>query len=229
MILKDIAGNNLDLSKSHNFVTHYNSNASCANIIMRQLNDKNIFEFLRGYKDLTILDIGANIGLFSLFCSPIAKNIYSIEPTPSHFNLFKELLDLTNITNVTPFNLGIHYETGTIKFNIHDQNSTMNSFVECTSHSGRTIDVNTKTLCDFIDENNCGLVDFIKMDIEGLETDIITHESFQLVKDKFRAMHIEVHNFRGESMDDNLKLIRKAVKPWNKTITQLAPDSILIH
>ena len=110
MILKDIAGNNLDLSKSHNFVTHYNSNASCANIIMRQLNDKNIFEFLRGYKDLTILDIGANIGLFSLFCRPIAKNIYSIEPTPSHFNVKSILIRMSHHIRMShPYNTAVEH------------------------------------------------------------------------------------------------------------------------
>ena len=137
-----------------------------------------------------VLDIGANVGLFSIFASPIAKKIYAIEPTPSHFALMKELISTTGITNIDPYQLGVHTENGSIDFNIHDMNSTMNSFIthKTFPHSGRTIKVKTKTLSSLIDHLKCESIDFVKMDIEGYEVDLICHPSFEHVKDKIKRL-----------------------------------------
>ena len=232
MILRKINGEEVNLSQSINFVNHYNTKSSAAAIIIEQFNTHNLYDFLKGYNDLKVIDIGANVGLFSIFVSPVASKVYSVEPTPDHARLFNELVTLSNIKNIELHPLGIHYESGEIEFHIHDLNSTMNSFVthKTYHHSNNTVKVATKTLSEFIDSLNCGAIDFVKMDIEGLETDLILHPSFQSCKDKIRSMHVEVHDFSGnEDIESNIQKITKSLESWNKKIHRINEDSILIH
>ena len=236
MILKNIAGDECHLQNSINFVNHYQSSHSAAKIIIRQFNEDNLYDFLKDYKDLTIIDIGANIGLFSIYVSPIAKTVYAIEPTPSHFSLLNEVLLTANVKNVEPHQLGVYTENGTIDFNIHDNNSTMNSFVRHKSfpHGKQVVQVQTKTLPTLIDDLKCGVVDFVKMDIEGLETELILHPSFQDVKDRVRAFHIEVHDFEGTDdeqgkIDNDISNITNVFKEWGKRVVRVNNDSILVH
>lgn len=56
-----------------------------------------------------IIDIGANIGVYSLFASQ-SKNttIYAYEPMPENYNLLKENISLNKLKkNIFPFNLAI--------------------------------------------------------------------------------------------------------------------------
>tara|TARA_B100000579_G_C22728374_1_gene802901 strand:+ start:301 stop:1011 length:711 start_codon:yes stop_codon:yes gene_type:complete len=236
MNLTSITGEEFQLQRSINFVNHYNSPHSAASVIIRQFNEDNLYDFLKEYKDLKIIDIGANVGLFSLYVSPVAETVYAIEPTPSHFSLLNEVLLTTDVKNIEPHQLGVYTENGTIDFNIHDINSTMNSFVRHKSypHGETTVQVQTKTLSSLIDDLGCGVVDFVKMDIEGLEAELILHPSFQTVKDKVRAYHIEVHDFEGTAdeqgkIDNDIINITRVFEQWGKRVVRINNDSILVH
>ena len=50
-----------------------------------------MIHFLKDKKDLVILDIGANVGLFTLYAQDSASKVISVEPTPSHQNLFEKI------------------------------------------------------------------------------------------------------------------------------------------
>ena len=85
-----------------------------------------------GFKDqdeLNLIDLGANIGLFSLYVSPACEKVFSVEPTPSHFELLKELVDVAGKKNIEPHQLAVGTSDGEAEFNIHERNSTMNSFL----------------------------------------------------------------------------------------------------
>ena len=56
--------------------------------ILRELYLDSVYApFLNGKENLTILDLGLNIGLFSLYASPFAKQVYSFEPSKESFEL----------------------------------------------------------------------------------------------------------------------------------------------
>jgi FkbM family methyltransferase len=227
----DIAGNEVNLSTSENYRNHAYAEHSCVGAIVQQF-DRDFYYFLKGQEDLNIIDLGANIGLFSLYVSPVAEKIYSVEPTPSHFALLNELVTLTGKTNIQPLNIAIGLEEGESEFFVHEGNSTMNSFVKHTTnpHSETGIMVKTQTLNGLIDSLGLDRVGFVKMDIEGFENKVIFEPSFEEAVSKIDAMYVEVHDFdEAGKMETNFNKIRDQFIAWGKTVEKLQFDGMLVY
>ena len=137
-------------------------------------------------RDDIVLDIGANVGGFSLFVSRFVKQVYAVEP------MIYEILG-HNVINNNKENITILPEAlgeGTVKI----------GWEGCRDRC-----VNCKSLSELI--NLCGgKVDFLKCDCEGGEWCIKPHELKGI-----RRIEIEVHNFDGtHKLEDFLKMLDKA-------------------
>ena len=129
MILDIIASNQTPLQieiNEQSSISHFFAPQSYINtILIEQINRDKIYDFFfDGKKDLTILDAGANVGIFSVFCSPSSKMIYSIEPTPSHYNILKEVVK--PFQNIKTINCAVWKKDEDIQFYIVDHNTTSN-------------------------------------------------------------------------------------------------------
>ena len=80
-----------------------------------------------------IIDIGANIGLFTLYAKDSASRIIAVEPTESHHYIFDKLTE--DCTNVELSKVALSGEDGPITFYICEDNLTMNSLVNKKSKS----------------------------------------------------------------------------------------------
>ncbi len=121
------------------------------------------------------LDIGANIGLFSIHASRIIGDkgkIISFEPSPITFSRLKENIDLNDFKNIDIRNIGISDNKGELTLNIsesgHDAwdtfavNIDKKMFNKCTTVPVHTLDEELKD----IDKEKIALV---KIDVEGWE------------------------------------------------------------
>lgn len=229
---KDISGNLIDLSSSQKFVEHTYAQHSCVGAIVQQFND-DFYYFLRGQEELNIIDLGANVGLFSLYVSPVAEKIFAVEPTPSHFALLNELVKLTNKQNIECHQLAIGVADGKADFHIHEGNSTMNSFIKhrTNHHSDVNVEVKTQTLNSFIDTLNLtSNVGFVKMDIEGFENEVIFESSFEDAVKKIDALYVEVHDFDElGKMEQNFNKIKERFLSWGKSVDKLQLDGMLVY
>lgn len=228
---KDISGQTIDLSSSRKFVQHAYAQHSCVGAIVEQF-DNDFYYFLRGQEELNIIDLGANVGLFSLYVSPVAEKVFAVEPTPSHFALLSELIQLTGRENIEPHQLAIGIADGEADFNIHEGNSTMNSFVKhrTNPHSDTSVKVKTQTLDSFIDSLDVGNIGFVKMDIEGFENEVIFEPSFEEAVTKIDALYVEVHDFdEAGKMEQNFERIKDKFKSWGKTVDKLQFDGMFVY
>ncbi len=228
---KDISGQTIDLSSSRKFVEHAYAQHSCVGAIVEQF-DSDFYYFLRGQEDLNIIDLGANVGLFSLYVSPVAEKVFAVEPTPSHFALLSELVQLTGRENIEPHQLAIGIADGEADFNIHEGNSTMNSFVKhrTNPHSDTSVKVKTQTLNSFIDSLDVGNIGFVKMDIEGFENEVVFEPSFEEAVTKIDALYVEVHDFdEAGKMEQNFERIKDKFKSWGKTVDKLQFDGMFVY
>ena len=231
LTFRDIAGNTIDLSSSENYKNHAFAEHSCVVHILKQF-DTDFYWFLKEQEDLNLIDLGANIGLFSMFVAPICEKVFSVEPTPSHFALLNELVDLAGIKNIESHNLAIGTEDGEAEFNIHERNSTMNSFIthRTDPHSGKTVKVKTKTLNSLIDSLDVDHINFVKMDIEGFENEIIFEESFEEALTKIDGLYVEVHDFEERGMmAENFNKISDKLKGFGKSVDKLQADCMLVY
>ena len=121
------------------------------------------------HEGTTILDIGANIGCYSVYASKRNKTgvIYSFEPSPDTYKRLLKNISNNRITNVKAFNIGFWNKTAELKFK-----TTGNSTRNYISDDGEIV-VNVDTLDNFTKRNDIKAIDMIKLDAEFAESEII--------------------------------------------------------
>jgi FkbM family methyltransferase len=123
-------------------------------------------------KDFTVLDIGANIGWYSLNFSKIltAGEVYSFEPIPDTYSNLQSNILLNKAANIKSFNLALSNVNGETEFFYNPD--------ELGAASARNIkDLNdikkvkckTQTIDSFVTEKKINKLDLIKCDVEGGE------------------------------------------------------------
>ena len=113
-------------------------------------------------KSDTVIDIGANIGYYTLFFSSLAAKVYAFEPDPTNFSILQKNVAANKLTNVILEQKAVSNKNGKIYLKLNHLNTAGHHITEI---SKDTIPIETITLDDYIDH-----ADFIKMDIEGAET-----------------------------------------------------------
>jgi FkbM family methyltransferase len=161
-----------------------------------------------------IIDVGANIGIFTLYSklrNPLAT-IYSIEPIPDTFEILKLNIDFHNFNKINLFNFAIGLDNSSIKQFVYYPNMPGNAtsnpdlkhiqyeYMVETLGKERTEWLFTKserkcqvhTLSKLIDENKISQIDFLKIDVEGdeiLVLESIRSEQYKLIS----QIVLEVH------------------------------------
>jgi FkbM family methyltransferase len=152
------------------------------------------FPFLSSKKDLTIFDCGLNIGLFSLYASKYAKQIYAFEPAATIYQIAQKNLTENGITNVKTFQKAISSEDGKTNF-YHSSNETAYSLNPAINDNKEKEEVETIRLDTFVKQENIEHIDFLKMDVEGEEAKIFTSESFKNIVPIIDCMVYEWHSW----------------------------------
>lgn len=127
-------------------------------------------------KDPVVIDIGANVGYFSLWIfmkKPKAK-VFAFEPMKSNFELLKKYASENPNFNFEFFNCAVAGKPGTLTLNYdaEDDFTTAATVFDNTSQKDK-IEVEAKTLQAVMDEFGMTNVDLLKLDCEGAEYDII--------------------------------------------------------
>ena len=150
-----------------------------------------------------VLDIGANIGAFTLFASKKAKHVFSVEPL--YTDILRKNIAKNNIKNVTVLELGVgDGNEHLIKYGNRSKKITTTSFS------------NLLQMC-----NN--QIDFLKCDCEGGEWSI----SPTYLKG-IRRIEMEVHHFKNMPPLHQYNKILKAAN-FNYTINPQTNITNIIH
>jgi len=168
--------------------------------IFQELYIEKIYEpFLKGKKDLTIFDIGGNIGLFSHYAYPHAKKIICMEPSKEHVEVIKHMLEYNKMDDkVGIVNAALSSRSEKRTF-YHNQNKTMFSLEKAVNDGSVAEEVKTMTMTDLMLLTKTNYVDFMKLDIEGSEFDVINSKGFEQVADKIGSMVVELHAWAGRN------------------------------
>lgn len=139
----------------------------------------------------TIVDLGANTGLATLYFHHHCPNafIYSVEPEESNFNmLLKNLKSGIIKQNIIPLHAATDSEDGeaSIQINVLRYNS---SIIAADKNSAMVRTISMKTLCNRFSIER---IDILKIDIEGTELRLFEGEINWLEKVKY--LLIEFHS-----------------------------------
>jgi len=135
--------------------------------------DKNHLELIRKFvkPGATVIDIGANIGFYSTFLSEIAGSnghVYCFEPDKTNFRHLEKILD--GKSNVTLVQKAVAAETGTLKL-YPSSLLNVDHRTYASENSKGSYEVEKISIDDYVDGKF--KVDFIKMDIQGFETEAL--------------------------------------------------------
>ena len=129
----------------------------------------------------TFIDIGANVGIFSLIASKIYNHVFSFEPLQSTALVLRENLNANNATNVAVFECALSNCVGKSLLHINPLNNGGHSLIafqdSTIKKSGvtgwrkevvplNTLDCALSSIC-------VGDIHLIKIDVEGHEVEVI--------------------------------------------------------
>ncbi len=132
----------------------------------------------------TIVDVGASIGDFSVCCASSFRcaKVFSYEPDKDAFELLKENISLNLLEDrVKPYPLAVSGVSGKITIG--------REFFDATS------------IEEIFTKNKIGSCDFLKMDIEGAEYDVLLKTPKEILK-RINTIAMECHIYdRGENLN----------------------------
>lgn len=148
----------------------------------------------------TLLDIGANKGVFSIYMSRAAGpngKLLAFEAQPelgAHLQSVKQSFDLDNMVVV---NQGLSSKPGVLTMRRSEAGSGMASFHNDDAEGLDAIDVPVIKLDDYVDEHPTGPVRLIKCDVEGHELEVFRGAERLLLRDRPNLL-FECHDSEAE-------------------------------
>lgn len=173
--------------------------------------EKFLFEHvIKQFDPKTMLDVGANVGTYSrklLTSFPNAK-VYAFEPLGTTFATLSQL-SLEYGDRFTPVNVGVGSQLGKLELHYEENASSHASFAAEASKvpyvkNTQTDLIDVITLDSFATERLVSeTVDFIKIDTEGFEYEVLAGAQDLIARHKPVGVHMEFnwhHMFRGHSL-----------------------------
>lgn len=165
------------------FYTDYLSYESTKNEVI----DQQIYKFESNNLKPKIIDCGANIGLSIIFFKRLFEDakIIAFEPDPVIFDTLKKNIQSFDLDNVELINKALWKNEGEISF--FSEGADGGRIDDKIYGEGKLISLKTTQLSNYID----GPIDFLKIDIEGAETEVIKEcqHKLHLVENIFIEYH----------------------------------------
>lgn len=142
---------------------------------------------------MNVLDVGADIGYYTLLFAKLvgAKgNVYAFEPIPKAKQYLDKNVELNELKNVSTFGFALFDDAGMVCLEDPFNKSKINPQKKRLSRND--IQVEMKVFDGLRSEESIGRVDFIKLDVEGAEMNILRGMRETIKKDRPEII-IELH------------------------------------
>jgi len=155
-------------------------------------------EYLTSTKRNNIyIDVGTNIGTHSVVFSKLFNKVISFEPDEYNFNQTKENININNIINVEIYNKAL----GSQIKKVHTKNHSNHSRGCIYTSDGGGIE------CITLDSLNLTNVDYIKIDVEGNELDVLKGAintittNFPMIELEYNGLSDKLFNVKYEDIE----------------------------
>jgi FkbM family methyltransferase len=211
---------------------HPDSRSSAA-VLYCGLYDYNEMNFLLRYlhADDSFIDVGANIGVYTLLAASIIQSgsIYSFEALPKNYERLKENLQLNQFRQVKPYAIAISDHSGSVALNIAEGDS-MPFITSVVTNS--TVTVPTDTLNHLLKTQPYMSLTLGKMDIEGAEILALKGSTSLLQKQKPPVWILEINDavnnfgYQRQDIPDFLKEYGYSLYTYNADSNQIFPITL---
>ena len=159
-----------------------------------------------------VLDVGSNLGFFSLFAlNEGANKIFSIEPSPNNFEHLKN--NTKDFPQIVTIQKAITYEDEQVDFFLDVASSVHTLYPNSNQKEGNTvIKIDGLDINSIIKNYGIEKIDFLKIDCEGGE-----YPFFEKIDEDYLSNNIgfivgEVHRFAGTKEDYENKIKAKLIR-----------------
>ncbi len=146
-------------------------------------------------RNLNIVDIGANIGAFTVYASMRAPDgkVFAFEPLSENFSVLNENVELNKSDNIKTFKLGILDKN--IRIPIYLSEKNMNKGIGSVHKTNENIKeyIKCRSLKDIFEICGIKKIDLLKIDAEGSEYPILLNSDSKTLK-KIDKIVLEFHD-----------------------------------
>ena len=155
---------------------------------------KEIYCFESQSNNPIILDCGANVGTSVLYFKKLFPNaiVHAYEPDPNIFKILEHNVKINKLKGVELYEAAVWKEAGSLNFG--SEGSDSGSF---RTDASKIISVKTIRLKDVI--GSFDHIDFLKIDIEGAEVEVL--KDCQEMLANVKHLFVEFHSFYTEEQD----------------------------
>jgi FkbM family methyltransferase len=152
-------------------------------------------KFLPVEKGDIVVDIGANIGVFSVFASARgAAQIYAFEPFRGNFDFLRENIALNGMDNIIPIHEAVSGKAGIARLYLAGISGGHLLFDHCIDGKlDEYVEVPAITLPAVMDDRKLDRIDYLKIDCEGSEGAILESLSRDYLR-RVRKIGMEFHD-----------------------------------
>jgi FkbM family methyltransferase len=120
-----------------------------------------------------VIDIGANVGFFSIFAALSGCRVFAIEANPCAFQYLLENIKRNNLENIFPFNYAISNANDVSELFLAEQASGSSLIGSQSIGHKHSVLVRTRRLQSLLNEIGNHDIDLLKIDCEGGEYEIL--------------------------------------------------------
>src|ERR687892_2239838 len=164
------------------------------------IHEDDIIEHFTPKQGDIVIDIGAHIGLYTIISSKRVganRKVVAIEANPSNFEMLNSNIKLNQLTNIISLNNAVYSKETKIKLYLPGEelgHTTYNTIMsDRAKNEDKFVEVNANTLDYLLQLKEITDVNWVKIDVEGAEFEVLKGASNVLSKSKDISLLIEVH------------------------------------
>lgn len=176
----------------------------------------------------TVLDVGANVGVFALLAATRSARVIAFEPSPEIAQYLASNVSKSNLLNVETVQAAISNVTGYCSLFIGDAPTASRVLAHSLAEGQPSVvAVPCFTLAEVMDSFDVDEIDLLKLDCEGSEFDIIAGTDGAVLR-RVRRIVAELHpDVAGRHEDEIVGRLQAA--GFDCKLTPVAPGFPLLH
>jgi len=223
MSLSDGSVINLNSSNDPVLAKHLARPGASVKEMISQINERNYYaKLFDRRRDLVFLDLGANLGLVSLFARPACRRIVAVEAEPYTYRM------LTKV--VTPYGIecvhaALWKSNKRVPIAVDESFFSRHTIINAV-HGQKKVNVRGLAFFDLLSHCRLDHVDVCKVDVEGSEMCSLTTEVFS--SGRVSQWYIEVHKTQRRTRDQSMKAMQERISQAGLTFDCPRPNALRV-
>lgn len=159
-----------------------------------------------------VYDLGAHQGFLAMLACRLvgdSGSVEAFEPLPSNFALLNENIEMNCLVNCRAHQAAVSNAAGKVRFTTSFADVSNTYVNKSVAYANATTEeMNAVSLDELLKAGSIPKPDFIKIDVEGAELDVL-HGARDLLRDQSPLVCLETHNIHNPGVDENCILFMK--------------------